>query len=85
MQCTWQDDNEYDAHAIYQARRWDGCWTCSQRILKNILFLHEMRGTGDCSSYWEYGNKGHGLEIPTVYIFAGRAKDAMQLKKRLKS
>ena len=33
----------------------------------------------------KYGNKGHGLEIPVVYIFAGCAKDTMKLKKRLKS
>ena len=29
----------------------------------------------------KYGNKGHGLEIPAVYIFAGYAKDTMKLKK----
>ena len=52
IQSTWQEDNGYDAHAnSHHARGWDGCWTCPQRILKNILFLHEARGTGNCSSY----------------------------------
>ena len=33
----------------------------------------------------KYGNKGHGLEIPAVYIYAGCAKDTMKLKKLCKS
>ena len=49
-----------------------------------ILFLHEMKGTGNCSSYREIWQQRTWFgNIPAAYIFAGCAKDTMKLKKLL--
>ena len=47
LQCTWQENNEYDAHAI-DIKQKDGTVVghVPREFLKHILFLHKTRGGG---------------------------------------
>ena len=46
---------------------------------KTFCFYMKRGGQVTAQVTEKYGNKGHGLEIPAVYIFAGCAKDTMKL------